>query len=521
MASVSEPSEEIDIRRRVLADIFGDDEEDATAPPPADGGVAKDDEDEAASAGRDGDGEVEREHVHKHKKLRREGGGSEKKKKSDKSKRERGSSRSEKDRSKRKRHHSSSENKDSRKRSRLTQDHDDDDADKPHHHQQQDDDHDQNNDDREGSPPPRTRSVDDDDNEGDYRPHGDDDDEQQQQQGTQDDSNNTNTNTNALLDDDASVANEDEDAPPARTSKKKSELDIILDRMKPRRAKNTMTNEEIDVVVVMFMAKMDAAADADIEANRQEQPAIHKMAFLKEASTQLHKKPLQQAFLERGVFGILKRWLDPLPDGAMPNPALRATIFKILLSFPFSTDSLKTSEIGRAVNFFLTSYPQELPENKKLASKVCARWVRSLFNLTTDYRDLKAVEEARGPKSQSETVPRTPEAAQYTQEREALDNIIIRMSESAGPRDGAGRYKMHARIPRPVPFDFTIRPVGTPAPERDEDVVRRGSKPGVGGVGGGPGGEAGLTKRLQQLRKPVKKNPHAITVSIEGRGVLW
>lgn len=42
------------------------------------------------------------------------------------------------------------------------------------------------------------------------------------------------------------------------------------------------------------------------------------------------RKQLQQEFLDHGVLTLLRTWLEPLPDGSLPNINIRAAILKIL-----------------------------------------------------------------------------------------------------------------------------------------------------------------------------------------------
>lgn len=43
-----------------------------------------------------------------------------------------------------------------------------------------------------------------------------------------------------------------------------------------------------------------------------------------------HRKQLQLEFLDHGVLNLLKSWLEPLPDGSLPNINIRTAILKIL-----------------------------------------------------------------------------------------------------------------------------------------------------------------------------------------------
>lgn len=52
----------------------------------------------------------------------------------------------------------------------------------------------------------------------------------------------------------------------------------------------------------------------------------------------LSRKQLQTEFLDHGVLTLLKNWLEPLPDGSLPNINIRAAILRVLTdvcsSFP-------------------------------------------------------------------------------------------------------------------------------------------------------------------------------------------
>lgn len=109
------------------------------------------------------------------------------------------------------------------------------------------------------------------------------------------------------------------------------------------------------------MAELEVAAENDAELNRQGKPAItklRKLYLLTDVLSKLvtfpliswlgffaHKtvfpivcnedclfcrKQLQQEFLDHGVLTLLKNWLEPLPDGSLPNINVRAAVLKIL-----------------------------------------------------------------------------------------------------------------------------------------------------------------------------------------------
>jgi transcription factor SPN1 len=97
-----------------------------------------------------------------------------------------------------------------------------------------------------------------------------------------------------------------------------------------KRKKIEHTPEEIAMFVEQFMAKLDVAAETDAELNCASKPAIEKLKMLPELIHVLEKRQLQQEFLDRGVLSSLKNWLEPLPDGSLPNINIRTGILKLM-----------------------------------------------------------------------------------------------------------------------------------------------------------------------------------------------
>lgn len=42
------------------------------------------------------------------------------------------------------------------------------------------------------------------------------------------------------------------------------------------------------------------------------------------------RKQLQAEFLDHGVLNLFKNWLEPLPDGSLPNINIRTAVLEIL-----------------------------------------------------------------------------------------------------------------------------------------------------------------------------------------------
>lgn len=121
-----------------------------------------------------------------------------------------------------------------------------------------------------------------------------------------------------------------------------------------KKKKSEKSPAEIALLVENVMAELEVTAEEDADLNRQGKPAVNKLKKLplltdvlsKYVVMQssiyfsislsfkvliiLHRKQLQQEFLDHGVLTLLKNWLEPLPDGSLPNINIREAILMIL-----------------------------------------------------------------------------------------------------------------------------------------------------------------------------------------------
>ncbi|KAL2234631.1 UNVERIFIED_CONTAM: Protein IWS1 [Sesamum indicum] len=146
-----------------------------------------------------------------------------------------------------------------------------------------------------------------------------------------------------------------------------------------KKKKNEKSAAEIALLVEKVMAELEVVAEEDAELNRQGKPAINKLKKLSLLTDVLSKKQLQQEFLDHGVLTLLKNWLEPLPDGSLPNMNIRAAVLKILNDFPIDLEQydrreqLKKSGLGKVIMFFSKS-DEETTANRKLAKELVDKW---------------------------------------------------------------------------------------------------------------------------------------------------
>lgn len=137
-------------------------------------------------------------------------------------------------------------------------------------------------------------------------------------------------------------------------------------RPKKRKAGGGQSIDELLTKVASLLTRMEAAASNDLESNAQQKPAIEKLKMLEEVEEACIQREMQKLLMSEGLLGVLKSWIEPLPDATLPNIRIRESVLKILLKLPIDTademdrKNLKISQIGSRV-MFLRSVGRNIP----------------------------------------------------------------------------------------------------------------------------------------------------------------
>lgn len=276
-----------------------------------------------------------------------------------------------------------------------------------------------------------------------------------------------------------------------------------------KKKKSEKSPAELAMIVVTFIEELEATAFEDATLNRQNKPAVLKLQKLPLLVEVLSKKKLQPEFLDHGVLTLLKNWLEPLPDGSLPNMNIRTAILKLLSDFPIDLEQydrreqLKKSGLGKVI-MFLSRSDEETTGNRKLAKELVDKWSRPIFNKSTRFEDMRGYEDERVPyrRAASKPVNKSPEL-------ESRDDDVDEFSQGKKSRQAASRQ--HAFRPEALPLDFLVRPQSKVDPEeiraRAKQVVQNQRR-------------LKMNKKLQQLKAPKKKQLQASKLSVEGRGMV-
>uniref|UniRef100_A0A5B6YQU3 TFIIS N-terminal domain-containing protein n=2 Tax=Davidia involucrata TaxID=16924 RepID=A0A5B6YQU3_DAVIN len=301
------------------------------------------------------------------------------------------------------------------------------------------------------------------------------------------------------------------DAPQAEEGEEDDEIKQLF-KMGKKRKKTEKSAAEIALLVENVMAELEVVAEEDAELNRQSKPAINKLKKLPLLTEVLSKKQLQLEFLDHGVLTLLKNWLEPLPDGSLPNINIRAAVLKILTDFPIDLEQydrreqLKKSGLGKVI-MFLSKSDEETTANKKLAKDLVDKWSRPIFNKSTRFEDMRNFDDERVPFRR----PSVKKPMNKAGGMESRDDDLDLAEFSQEPKSGQSSSRQHASRPEAMPLDFLVRPQS----KIDPDEVRARARQIVQDQR-----RLKMNKKLQQLKAPKKKQLQATKLSVEGRGMV-
>eukprot|EP01094_Clydonella_sp_ATCC50884_P019589 TRINITY_DN3869_c0_g1_i2.p1 TRINITY_DN3869_c0_g1~~TRINITY_DN3869_c0_g1_i2.p1 ORF type:complete len:352 (+),score=141.66 TRINITY_DN3869_c0_g1_i2:75-1130(+) len=156
-----------------------------------------------------------------------------------------------------------------------------------------------------------------------------------------------------------------------------------------RRKRAALSGDDVTEHVKEMLNQMEEAVNADLESYARREPATKKLALLPKVVEEVPKAALIDEFIAQGVLQLLKAWLDPMPNGSLPNVIIRTAILELvdrLATYGLAIDDLKSSGIGRAVALSLR-HPNETLKNKNIARRLVQMWTRALFNVNDQYTE--------------------------------------------------------------------------------------------------------------------------------------
>ncbi|CAN8274537.1 unnamed protein product [Cochlearia groenlandica] len=297
------------------------------------------------------------------------------------------------------------------------------------------------------------------------------------------------------------------DSVKATRGREKTEDDYEIEKLFNLRNKKKDKKKnpaEIAMQVEEVIANLEIAVEDDVELNKQGKPAINKLMKLPLFCEALSKKQLQVEFLDHGVLNVIKNWLEPLPDGSLPNINIRTALLKILdelrinVNLDCRKEQLIKSGLGKVI-MFLSKSDEETTPNRRLAKGLINEWSRGIHNKSTRYEDMCSPAEREEQhqillRRQNKTSSKRPEP-----EARGFD-VDVDFSVKPKCKLAAAKGVERARVPGTISMDFVIRPESKMNKQLDDSIVHEN-----------------IIYKLQKRKALRKKSLQALKVSVDGR----
>ncbi|KAG7616547.1 Transcription factor IIS N-terminal [Arabidopsis thaliana x Arabidopsis arenosa] len=271
-------------------------------------------------------------------------------------------------------------------------------------------------------------------------------------------------------------------------------------------------DEDAEEIKKLFsLRKKKSKCDkTSMEIGIEGKPAINKLMKLPLLNETLSKKPLQGEFLDHGVLNLLKNWLEPLPDGSLPNINIRSAVLMILNDFRIDLDQdsrreqLIKSGLGKVI-MFLSKSDEETTPNRRLANDIINKWGRIIYNKSTRYDNMFTQEEIDEQRKillrrQTKTAPKVS----GTRARDFNTDIDL---YELGTWTGRAR----AKIPTTMSMDFKIRPPSKVDINQEEEPCSKWQM---------EKRHKNLTKKQKQQKNIRKGGMQALKLSVDGCTML-
>jgi transcription factor SPN1 len=280
-------------------------------------------------------------------------------------------------------------------------------------------------------------------------------------------------------------------------------LDAAMMRLKKKK-REKKGYLEMEAEAKQFLAEMQAAAESDEQALAERKPGLKKLQMLNEVVDMMKKRDYVPFLIDADLLSVVRRWIQPLPNGHLGNVTVRKRLLETVASMPgIDRNALKRSELGKTV-MALYKHPMESPDMKRQTRELIEQWSRGIFQKSGNMRDLEHVHHSRGERSI---------AAYRQQQNVASVNPTVQKAKpgdlksmlSSGKRGSGDTLPSSAnrvRVPFSKGFAYSVRPI---------------NKTSDGGRATANETRVGLAKRMMDKAKKVGKNQRSANISIEGR----
>ncbi len=295
----------------------------------------------------------------------------------------------------------------------------------------------------------------------------------------------------------------------------------VVERMKKKK-KTAVRYEELKENAVDLISKMQSALIDDELSRKKKQPGLKKLQMLPDVLDAMVKQPMMRPLLESDFLTIVKKWIEPLENGALGNVTLRERIIdgitKMNNEGMIENDDLKRSEFGKLV-MTLYMHTKETPEMKRKLKVLIEQWSRRIFGKTGDLKYLRSSQAQRRSEVGLVGIAKVQAAvaAAHSSDKETagksgkkvVNDKDLGSILANGVKQARDLGRNRVRVPYSKGFQYTVQPEN-----KTGDVADKKTR-----IASVTDQRESLHKRMLEKKKKIVKNSRSANISIEGRPV--
>lgn len=242
-----------------------------------------------------------------------------------------------------------------------------------------------------------------------------------------------------------------------------------LTRMK-KKTKTVANIKELEVTAGEFLREMERAAEEDERAIKERRAGMKRMAMLPRVLDMMTQRVMTKVLLEQDLLGVVKRWIQPLPNGTLGNVTLRMQLIDAIAKIGTGEDGvtmhdLKQSDFGKLI-MVLFMNKKETPIMKRKLKNLIEEYSREVFGKSNNMRDLQhaqsvqrndvglaGISRAQGLADAQAATYHRNEATRRKAKKKDLGTMISNSTKAS-----AVSGKSRVSVPYSKGFRFTVRP---------------------------------------------------------------
>lgn len=158
----------------------------------------------------------------------------------------------------------------------------------------------------------------------------------------------------------------------------------------PPMAEEDMRGDEVldmrteSAKAAQIIDEMAACIEDDIESNKNNRPALKKLAYSPELLKSLKHLRVQERFLDMGGCKYLADWLSKLPDGSFPCLNIIEIGLEIVDFLPIEKEHLMESKLGKALEK-IRKMKGGNDAIKRKSQEIINKWKRQILNMDAGF----------------------------------------------------------------------------------------------------------------------------------------